>query len=76
MIDEKLRERVAELKRQMSEAQRLYYAQGQARKTADYGKALRVMDDIEREHFASPPDCRGVIEFADEAEAALKKGLK
>ena len=47
MIDEKLRERIAELKRQMTEAQRLCYAQGQARKTADYGKALRLLDELE-----------------------------
>lgn len=46
MIDER-QKLVAELKRQMTEAQRLCYAQGQARKTADYGKALRVMDELE-----------------------------
>lgn len=47
MADEKLKERIPELKRQMTEAQRLCYAQGQARKTADYGKALRVLDKLE-----------------------------
>ncbi len=47
MIDEKLRERIAELKRQMTEAQRLCYAQGQAKKTADNGVALRLMDELE-----------------------------
>lgn len=47
MADRQLQKRIAELKRQMTEAQRNAFEGNRFAETADYGEALKVMDEIE-----------------------------